>query len=151
VATKEVTPPEWEGEGVYREYFTILAFTEESVLEAARDAARKVTVVGKTTREESDQKVFNATLVERCLKGWHIMAPPDARVDPERMEQADGVCWWKFTPANVADLPWDLKAWLAAQIVSSAGSIPTRDLVTEGPTGKPLSFRWQDAGVGGGQ
>jgi hypothetical protein len=110
IGLKRVTP---EGLDPAEEFISILDYLDESVLKAAREAARKTVGQGTRVREEFDQAAYVIYLLQQQVKGWTLLDGAGTPIE--------------FTPANLARLPWDVKNWLSDQIVACGGIIPTED------------------------
>ena len=149
-ATKPVTPPDLDPT---REWFTILSFLDDKTLKAARATATKTITQGTKTREEIDQEAFNTALIEVQLKGWQLEVPSDKVFDPELMTNDAGVVHWKFLPANVEALfaLWDVRVWLANEILLCGGLVSTAGLVVRTESGQTLDYKSPDDVVGAGQ
>lgn len=140
--TRKVTPPGWETTGPLCEFFEILEYTDPAVVRAAQKAGRESTVNGNgRTAEETNRAAYLQYLFALQLKGWRVLVAPGVPATPETMEEEDGYLFWKFTPKNVADLPWDLQDWVEEQIRLRGGATPTSALVTKADDGTLLDFR----------
>jgi hypothetical protein len=149
--TKNVTPNGLESEGPNREYFTILDYLDAAVNDAARKSATTTTTnaQGRLLSEVVDNTKYSRALVNAQLKGWRTIVPPGMAFDAARMFEEDGNYFWQFTVQNIADLPEDIVLWLAGEIVSCGGVIPTESLRVVTDSGQVLDFRRPAKQLGG--
>ena len=134
IGTKDVTPDDLDAS---EEHITILDYLDEDVLKAAREAGRKTIQQGSRTREEFDQRAYQSYLLNAQVKGWKLLDEHGADLP--------------FTPANLARLPWDMRGWLADQIVSCGGIIPTETFRQQNQGRQAGVVPRTDAGVGTGK
>lgn len=140
--TRKITPPGWASDGPKAEYFTIITYTDPAVVRAAQKAGRETTVAGNgRSAEENNRAAYLHSLFTAQLKDWRVLVDPSVSPDPETMEEEGGYFFWKFTPENVAALPWDLQDWLEEQIRACGGASATSALVTQADDGTLLDFR----------
>jgi outer membrane protein assembly factor BamB len=141
--TKKVTPNGLESDGPNEEYFLILDYLDAAVDIAARKSATTTITnpQGRLLSETVDNAKYSKALVNAQLKGWRTIVPPGMAFDALRMTEEDGNYFWQFTVQNMADLPEDIVLWLAGEIVSCGGVIPTASLMVTTEAGQVLDFR----------
>lgn len=151
-STKNVTPLGLEETGPNAEYFTILDYLDAAVNDTARKAATTTVTDrnGRLQQETVDNTKYSRALVLANLKGWRTIVPPGAEFVPGRMFTEDGNFFWSFSVQNVNELPEDIVLWLAGEIVSCGGVIPTESLRVKTDSGQVLDFRRAPGGVGVG-
>ena len=155
--TKPVRMEGFEEEGPFAEHFDILRYYEEATDDAARKAATTTITKGngQLVKEEFDRNRYMAEVLKAQLKGWRLIAPycppdMDEKEFAERTEahpDTGDQRWWKFTPANVASLPWDVTTFLFGEIQRCGGAVATRPLIVTTDSGQRLDFRGSHAGV----
>lgn len=151
--TKKITPPDLDPT---REWCDILDYLDVGVLRAARQAGIKTITQGSRTREEQDDDAYLDSLFTKQLKGYQLEALPEDVAEDQKQpkeenrqfEQVDGVWRWKFTPANIAKLPPDLRNWLHVEILTCGGIVPTATVVVTTDSGQVLDFRSTDGQLG---
>ncbi len=131
IATKKVTPGEWESEGPFAEWFEILDYLRSEVLDTARAAGRKTIQQGRTTKEEFVESAFQTSLFTAQVKGWRLLDPKGVEIP--------------FTPENLARLPAGLREWLQTSILECGGVIPTASLEVATASGQTFQLPGADA------
>ena len=130
IATKKVTPPEFDPD---QEWVEILVFLRQDIRDNAVKLATSTRVQVKNTREEIDNDVYFFSLFKSQIKGWRLLDPELAEIP--------------FCESNIRKLPWDLKSYLHDQIMQCGGVIPTQNVEVKTDSGQMLSYKSPDAVV----